>query len=64
MLLTRATNEIFTVDFAVWVAAISGVFEPQEGDAPFDYVFDFTGEVNFDRPEQVTTLLIVARSNR
>jgi hypothetical protein len=34
-------------------AVISDVFEPQEGNAPFDYVFDFTGEVNFDRPEQI-----------
>ncbi|KAK2467065.1 hypothetical protein APHAL10511_001323 [Amanita phalloides] len=32
---------------------VSTVFEPKEGDMPFDYVFDFTGEVIHDRAEPI-----------
>lgn len=34
-------------------ANISATFDPPEGQAPYDYVFDLTGEVRQDRPEQV-----------
>jgi hypothetical protein len=29
------------------------MFDPPEGQAPYDYVFDFTGEVQYDRTEMV-----------
>lgn len=35
-------------------ANISATFDPPEGQAPYDYVFDLTGEVRQDRPEQVS----------
>lgn len=35
------------------IAVVSAAFEPVKGHAPFDYVFDFTGEVNHDRAEPV-----------
>jgi nucleoside-diphosphate-sugar epimerase len=34
-------------------ANIPATFDPPEGCAPYDYVFDLTGEVRQDRPEQV-----------
>ncbi|TFK42765.1 hypothetical protein BDQ12DRAFT_696217 [Crucibulum laeve] len=44
-------------------AAISSAFDPSEGHGPFEYVFDFTGEVRNDRTEviQITTTFNVAR---
>jgi hypothetical protein len=35
------------------LAAVSSAFDPPEGAKPFSYVFDLTGELNYDRPEQV-----------
>ncbi|KAF7295281.1 NAD dependent epimerase dehydratase family protein [Mycena indigotica] len=34
-------------------ATIAQMFDPPEGQAPYDYVFDFTGEVQFDRSEMI-----------
>ncbi|KAJ7286050.1 hypothetical protein C8J57DRAFT_1286588 [Mycena rebaudengoi] len=34
-------------------ATISSMFDPPEGQAPYDYVFDFTGEVQYDRTEMI-----------
>ncbi|KIL69580.1 hypothetical protein M378DRAFT_190009 [Amanita muscaria Koide BX008] len=34
-------------------AVVSTVFEPKEGNPPFDFAFDFTGEVKSDRQEQI-----------
>ncbi|TFY83175.1 hypothetical protein EWM64_g839 [Hericium alpestre] len=34
-------------------AAVTAAFDPPEGQAPYDYVFDLTGEVAYDRPEMV-----------
>ncbi|KAJ7211601.1 NAD-P-binding protein [Mycena pura] len=34
-------------------ATIAQMFDPPEGLSPYDYVFDFTGEIQFDRPEPV-----------
>ncbi|KAJ7074220.1 hypothetical protein C8F01DRAFT_1099684 [Mycena amicta] len=34
-------------------ATIAQMFDPPEGQAPYDYVFDFTGEVQFDRTEMI-----------
>ncbi|EAU88398.2 hypothetical protein CC1G_05164 [Coprinopsis cinerea okayama7 len=44
-------------------ATISSVFEPNAGQPEFDYVFDFTGEVRYDRTEviQYNTTYCVAR---
>ncbi|KAJ2931429.1 hypothetical protein H1R20_g5726, partial [Candolleomyces eurysporus] len=44
-------------------AAITSAFEPPEGHAAFEYVYDFTGEVRADRTEviQYTTTFGVAR---
>lgn len=36
-------------------ATVASCFEPPEGQAPFDYVFDFTGEIQWDRSEAVRT---------
>jgi hypothetical protein len=35
------------------LAAVAASFDPPEGKAPYDYVFDFTGEINHDRAEMV-----------
>ncbi|KAJ3515965.1 hypothetical protein NLJ89_g1421 [Agrocybe chaxingu] len=44
-------------------AAIQSAFDPPEGKPAFDYVFDFTGEVRYDRSEliQINTTFGVAR---
>ncbi|TDL27254.1 hypothetical protein BD410DRAFT_410300 [Rickenella mellea] len=34
-------------------ATVSHVFDPPEGQAPYTYVFDLTGEVRRDRPEMI-----------
>ncbi|KAH8108153.1 hypothetical protein BXZ70DRAFT_997648 [Cristinia sonorae] len=34
-------------------ATVASCFEPSEGQGPFDYVFDLTGEVQWDRPEEI-----------
>ncbi|KAJ7197214.1 hypothetical protein GGX14DRAFT_504254 [Mycena pura] len=34
-------------------ATISQMFDPPEGEAPYDYVFDFTGEIQSDRTEMI-----------
>ncbi|KII88949.1 hypothetical protein PLICRDRAFT_53446 [Plicaturopsis crispa FD-325 SS-3] len=34
-------------------APVASAFDPPEGEGPYDYVFDLTGEVRHDRPEQV-----------
>lgn len=31
------------------------MFDPPEGQAPYSYIFDFTGEVRHDRPDMVCT---------
>ena len=36
-----------------FAATISSNFDPPEGEAPYDYVFDLTGEVRHDRSEMV-----------
>ena len=36
-----------------YVAMVQAVFEPEEGQTPFDYVFDLTGEVRTERLEEV-----------
>lgn len=35
------------------IATITSVFEPAEGQEPFDYVFDLSGEPRHDRPDEV-----------
>ncbi|KAF8078139.1 hypothetical protein FPV67DRAFT_1464325 [Lyophyllum atratum] len=44
-------------------ATIASCFDPTEGHDPYDYVFDFTGEVRHDRTEmiQINTTCNVAR---
>ncbi|KAF8894411.1 NAD-P-binding protein [Infundibulicybe gibba] len=44
-------------------AKVAANFEPPEGQAAYDYVFDFTGEVRHDRTEmiQITTTFRVAQ---
>ncbi|KAG6849334.1 hypothetical protein H0H93_009300 [Arthromyces matolae] len=44
-------------------AAVASSFIPPEGKVPYDYVFDFTGEIRHDRSEmiQINTTLNVAR---
>ncbi|KAG5650371.1 hypothetical protein H0H81_012458 [Sphagnurus paluster] len=44
-------------------AAVASSFDPPEGQDPYDYVFDFTGEVRHDRTEiiQINTTCKVAR---
>ncbi|RDB21502.1 hypothetical protein Hypma_011415 [Hypsizygus marmoreus] len=44
-------------------AAVESSFDPPEGQDPYDYVFDFTGEVRHDRTEmiQINTTCNVAR---
>ncbi|KAF8636725.1 hypothetical protein AX17_003528 [Amanita inopinata Kibby_2008] len=32
---------------------VSTTFEPDDGQPPFDYVFDFTGEISYDRTEAI-----------
>lgn len=32
---------------------MASAFDPPEGQAPYDYVFDLTGEVRYDRTEVV-----------
>lgn len=34
-------------------AAVSSCFDPSEGQEPFSYVFDLTGEILWSRPEEV-----------
>ncbi|KAJ7090232.1 hypothetical protein B0H15DRAFT_979127 [Mycena belliarum] len=34
-------------------ATIASMFDPPEGQSAYDYVFDFTGEVQFDRTEMI-----------
>jgi len=34
-------------------ATVSKMFDPPEGQAPYSYIFDFTGEVRHDRPDMV-----------
>ena len=36
--------------------AVSSVFDPPAGEAPWDYVFDVSGEVRFDRQDEVMTI--------
>ncbi|KAG5716281.1 hypothetical protein E4T56_gene10602 [Termitomyces sp. T112] len=44
-------------------AVVASCFEPPEGQAPYDYVFDYTGEVRNDRTEmiQINTTLNISR---
>lgn len=35
-------------------AAVAAAYDVAEGKPPFDYVFDFTGEVRHDRNEAVS----------
>ncbi|OSD01666.1 hypothetical protein PYCCODRAFT_1368911 [Trametes coccinea BRFM310] len=44
-------------------STVSSCFEPPAGQAPYDYVFDFTGEIQWDRPEavQITHTFKIAR---
>ncbi|KAG6909835.1 hypothetical protein DXG01_015108 [Tephrocybe rancida] len=44
-------------------ATVASCFVPSEGQPPYDYVFDYTGEVRHDRTEmiQINTTLNVAR---
>lgn len=48
---------LFYVDLYTWCfahkAAVSKMFDPPEGQKPFSYVFDLTGEVRHDRPDLV-----------
>ncbi|KAI0064703.1 NAD-P-binding protein [Artomyces pyxidatus] len=37
----------------VGTAAVASVFDPPEGQAPYSYVFDLSGDVSYDRPEEV-----------
>ena len=34
-------------------AIVESTFDPPEGQAPYSYVFDLSGEIRWDRPEQV-----------
>jgi len=45
-------------------ATVASCFDPPEGQDPYSYVFDFSGEVQWDRPEkvQITSTFQVARS--
>jgi len=44
-------------------ATVAACFEPPEGQEPYSYVFDLTGEIQWDRPEkvQINNTLRVAR---
>ena len=44
--ITARTKKLFS-------ATIASNFDPPEGEAPYDYVFDLTGEVRHDRSEMV-----------
>lgn len=35
------------------LAIVAKTFDPPEGQAPYSYVFDLSGEIRWDRPEQV-----------
>ncbi|KAH9951280.1 hypothetical protein B0H21DRAFT_684947 [Amylocystis lapponica] len=45
-------------------ATVASCFDPPEGQDPYTYVFDFSGEIQWDRPEkvQIASTLKVARS--
>ncbi|KAJ7043259.1 hypothetical protein C8F04DRAFT_1207716 [Mycena alexandri] len=51
-LLTRPQVEYKQANLTV-PATIARMFDPPEGQAPYQYVFDFTGEVQFDRTEMI-----------
>lgn len=57
MNLTVAGRVFVHVSFTVSLTRLSGpvseAFDPPEGQAPFSYVFDLTGEIRVDRIEQV-----------
>ncbi|KAL4074666.1 NAD binding domain of 6-phosphogluconate dehydrogenase-domain-containing protein [Scleroderma yunnanense] len=50
--LDRAEVEYRQVNVTV-LSAVASAFEPPAGKAPYDYVFDLTGEVNQDRGEVI-----------
>lgn len=39
-------------------ATVAKMFDPPEGQAPYSYVFDLTGEVRHDRPEVVSSSVL------
>lgn len=49
----RFMHAHFALYFYLLLATIPSVFQPAEGQGEFDYVFDFTGEVRYDRTEVV-----------
>lgn len=40
-------------------ATIASTFDPPEGQAPYDYVFDLTGEIRHDRTEMVSAVSLL-----
>ena len=42
-----------THGFPQQLAIVESTFDPPEGQAPYTYVFDLSGEIRWDRPEQV-----------
>lgn len=48
---------MFNFFFPFLIAAVATAFDTPEGKPPFDYVFDFTGEVRLDRNELVSLQL-------
>lgn len=49
-----------THDFSQHLAIVGSTFDPPEGQAPYSYVFDLSGEIRWDRPEQVWTVMLSA----
>lgn len=39
-------------------ATVASCFEPPQGQDPYDYVFDFTGEIQWDRSEAVCAIFL------
>lgn len=39
-------------------ATVASCFEPPQGQDPYDYVFDFTGEIQWDRSEAVRAIFL------
>ena len=46
----------YTLSHSTLIAIVPSLFDPPEGQDPYDYVFDLTGEVRQDRTEMVRSL--------
>lgn len=47
-----------TAQLTRFAATVSSAFDPPEGQAPYSYVFDLTGEIRWDRPEEVSPCIV------